>query len=161
MPCFQSRGQPRRPSRWVDPNTKNLFRGLNSCSIGIEIANAGNEEGALKWARKQPGFSWIKAKHRNGGAVVEWENYPAAQLKAVFAISKLLVSTYKLDDVIGPRLHRARAEGRSRSSVPDERPAGRVWLYRSAAGASFVRRPDEIRPQLGRDYPRLRFGSGE
>lgn len=88
-------------SRWVDPNTEKRYDGLNSCSIGIEIANAGNDEGALKWARKQPGFSSITAKHRNGGAVVEWENYPAAQLKAVFDISKLLVATYKLDDVTG------------------------------------------------------------
>lgn len=88
-------------SRWVDPNTGKRFDGLNSCSIGIEIANAGNDDGALKWARKQPGFDSIKAKHRNGGAMVEWEKYPEAQLKAVFDIAKLLVATYKLDDVTG------------------------------------------------------------
>jgi N-acetyl-anhydromuramyl-L-alanine amidase AmpD len=88
-------------SRWVDPNTGKRFDGLNSCSIGIEIANAGNDDGALKWARKQPGFDSITAKHRNGGATVEWEKYPKAQLEAVFAISKLLVANYKLDDVTG------------------------------------------------------------
>lgn len=88
-------------SRWVDPNTGKRFDGLNACSIGIEIANAGNDPGALKWARKQPGFASITAKHRNGGGVVEWEEYPAAQLEAVFDISKLLVATYNLDDVTG------------------------------------------------------------
>lgn len=88
-------------SRWVDPNTGKRFDGLNSCSIGIEIANAGNDDGALSWARKQPGFASITAKHRNGGKVQEWEKFPEAQLAAVFEISKLLVARYKLDDVTG------------------------------------------------------------
>lgn len=88
-------------SRWVDPNTNKRYEGLNACSIGIEIANAGNDEGALKWARKQPGFASITAKHRNGGKTVEWEKYPAAQLEAVTEIAKLLVETYHLDDVTG------------------------------------------------------------
>lgn len=88
-------------SRWVDPNTNKRYEGLNACSIGIEIANAGNDDGALKWARKQPGFASITAKHRNGGKTVEWEEYPAAQLAAVTEIAKLLVETYHLDDVTG------------------------------------------------------------
>jgi N-acetylmuramoyl-L-alanine amidase len=88
-------------SRWVDPNTGKRYDGLNACSIGIEIANAGNDKGALSWARKQPGFASITAKHRNGGGAVEWEEYPAAQLEAVTEIAKLLVETYKLDDVTG------------------------------------------------------------
>ena len=88
-------------SRWLDPNTGKRYDGLNSCSIGIEIANAGNDDGALKWARKQPGFASITAEHRNGGKVFEWEKYPDAQLKAVFDIAKLLVANYKLDDVTG------------------------------------------------------------
>ena len=88
-------------SRWKDPNTGKRFDGMNSCSIGIEIANAGNDEGALKWARRQPGFASITTKHRNGGPAVEWEKYPEAQLAAVFDIAKLLVATYKLDDVTG------------------------------------------------------------
>ena len=88
-------------SRWKDPNTGKRFDGMNSCSIGIEIANAGNDDGALKWARKQPGFDSIKAKHRNGGPIQEWEKYPEAQLATVFDLAKLLVATYKLDDVTG------------------------------------------------------------
>jgi N-acetylmuramoyl-L-alanine amidase len=88
-------------SRWVDPNTGKRFDGMNSCSLGIEIANAGNDEGALRWARKQPGFESINAKHRNGGGSQEWEKYPEAQRETVFELAKLLVSTYQLDDVTG------------------------------------------------------------
>ncbi|MEY2560052.1 MAG: N-acetylmuramoyl-L-alanine amidase [Verrucomicrobiota bacterium] len=88
-------------SRWVDPNTGTQYNGLNTCSIGIEIANAGNDPDALRWARKQPGFASIRAIHRNGDKDFEWEEYPEAQLTAVFEISKLLVENYKLDDVTG------------------------------------------------------------
>ncbi len=88
-------------SRWRDPNTGNLFDGLNACSIGIEIANAGNDEGALKWARRQPGFASIRARHRKGGPEQEWEGYPEAQREAVFEIAQVLVETYHLDDITG------------------------------------------------------------
>lgn len=77
------------------------FDGLNSCAIGIELANAGEDDGALSWARKQPGFSSVTARHKNGGPVVEWEAFPAAQLAACEAVSKALVARYHLDDVIG------------------------------------------------------------
>ncbi|PZR76580.1 MAG: N-acetylmuramoyl-L-alanine amidase [Chthoniobacterales bacterium] len=88
-------------SRWRDPNTGNLFDGLNACSIGIEIANAGNDEGALKWARRQPGFASIRARHRKGGPEQEWESYPEAQRAGVFEIAQVLVETYHLDDITG------------------------------------------------------------
>jgi N-acetylmuramoyl-L-alanine amidase len=88
-------------SRWVDPHTGKRYDGINSCGIGIEIANAGNDPGALSWARKQPGFASITARHRNGGPVREWENFQAAQLKTVFEVAQLLVARYKLDDVTG------------------------------------------------------------
>jgi len=88
-------------SRWKDPKSGELFRGLNSCSIGIEIANAGNDDGALSWARRQPGFQSIHARHRNGGREVEWEVYPEAQMNAVIAVTKALVARYNLDDVTG------------------------------------------------------------
>lgn len=88
-------------SRWVDPNTGKKYTGLNACSIGIELANAGNDDGALSWARKQPGFASIKAKHRNGGPLVEWEVYPAPQLAACEAVARALIERYKLDDITG------------------------------------------------------------
>lgn len=88
-------------SRWDDPNTGKHYELLNSIAIGIEIANAGNDSGALSWARKQPGFASIRARHRNGGPVVEWEEFYQAQLDAVFAAAKACVLRYHLDDITG------------------------------------------------------------
>lgn len=88
-------------SRWVDPKTGKKYFQLNSFSLGIEIANAGNDDGALSWARKQPGFQSIKAKHRNGGPEVEWEVFYEKQLNAVLAVTRLLVTRYNLDDITG------------------------------------------------------------
>jgi len=88
-------------SRWADPKTGILYNGANAFAIGIEIANAGNDPGALAWARKQPKFESITARHRNGGAAAEWEIYPAAQLAAVPALTKALVLHYNLDDITG------------------------------------------------------------
>lgn len=88
-------------SQWKDPKTGALYSGINSCGIGIELANAGNDKDALKWARKQPGFSAITAKHRNGGPMVEWEEFPAAQISACETVSRALVERYHLDDITG------------------------------------------------------------
>jgi len=74
------------------------FSGLNSCSIGIELANAGDDEKlAKKWSKLAP----VKAKHKNGGPVQLWEAYPAAQIAACEAVSAALVKRYNLDDVVG------------------------------------------------------------
>jgi len=86
-------------SQWTDPKTGIRYSGLNSCSIGIELANAGDSN--VAWARKQPGYSTLRAVHRNGDKATEWEVYPAAQLAACEAVSKLLVARYRLDDVTG------------------------------------------------------------
>jgi N-acetylmuramoyl-L-alanine amidase len=86
-------------SQWADPKTGRRFSGLNACSIGIELANAGDS--AVAWARKQPGYATLRAVHRNGNKATDWEVYPAAQLAACEAVSKLLVARYNLDDVTG------------------------------------------------------------
>lgn len=88
-------------SRWRDPHTGILYGSANDYGIGIEIANAGDDSGALSWARKQPGFASVRHKHRNGGPVVEWEIYPAAQMAAVTAVTRALVIRYHLDDITG------------------------------------------------------------
>jgi len=88
-------------SKWKDPKTGKLYTSLNNCSIGIELANAGNDDDALKWAQRQPGCTTIKARHRNGGPQVEWEVFPSAQLAACLMLSQLLVAHYHLDDVTG------------------------------------------------------------
>ncbi len=74
------------------------FDRLNACSIGIELANAGDDS---KLASKYTKLPLIKAAHRNGGLMKEWEAYPEAQLKACEEVAKTLVKRYNLDDVVG------------------------------------------------------------
>lgn len=85
-------------SSWVDPNTGKKYTGLNSCSIGIELANAGdNVTLAKKWSE----LPLAKNKHKNGGPVKEWEVYPVDQLMACKAASQAIVKRYNIDDLIG------------------------------------------------------------
>ena len=83
-------------SKWHD--SKREYEGLNGCSIGVELANAGDDEALAKRWSKLP---LVSAKHKNGGPVQKWEAYPKAQLDACEAVSKALVARYKLDDVVG------------------------------------------------------------
>ena len=62
-------------SSWTDPRTHRLLVGLNCYTVVIELANAESDPGALSWARKQPGFKSIRARHTNGGPEQEWECY--------------------------------------------------------------------------------------
>lgn len=74
------------------------FDGLNACSIGIELANAGDNEVLAKRWTKLP---LVSAKHKKGGPVQKWEAYPLAQQAACEAVAKALVARYNLDDVVG------------------------------------------------------------
>lgn len=114
-------------SQWRDPKTGVLYKNLNSCSIGIELANAGtNEPGpdGWEWASKQPGFKTIKARHKNGGPEVLWEAYPEAQLEACIRVSRALCSRYNLDDLVG---HDDIAPGRKTDPGPAF-PMGRLRM---------------------------------
>lgn len=77
------------------------YEGLNSNSIGIELANAGdNLTLTKKWSKLQP----VLAKHKNGGALRTWEAYPEAQMKALAEVAKAITKRYKMDvdsDVVG------------------------------------------------------------
>lgn len=91
-------------SRWRDPKSGILYDGINSCSIGIELANAGcNEPGpdGWDWAVKQPWFQSLRAWHRNGGEETAWEVFYPPQLAACEAVARALVARYNLDDVTG------------------------------------------------------------
>lgn len=85
-------------SKWQDPKTGKMYGSANSYAIGIEIANAGDDPGALKWAKTKAGAKTITARHPNGGPETEWEVYPQVQLDAVKALSVALVQKYNLDD---------------------------------------------------------------
>lgn len=85
-------------SRWRDPKTHKLYTGLNSCSIGIELANGGDNAALIKrWSALPP----YKARHRNGGPICAWEAYPDEQWKSCVEVSETLVKRYNLDDVTG------------------------------------------------------------
>ena len=88
-------------SRWVDPNTGRKHNGCNGFTIGIEIANAGDDAGAQKWAIKNAGAKVEKAAHRNEHGLKAWEVFTDAQIGAVTAICKALVEKYNLDDITG------------------------------------------------------------
>lgn len=87
-------------SRWMG------FENLNSCSIGIELANAGDSvkivgEQALAFGKYPLPAGFLQAKHKNGGPIKLWEKYPEPQLKACRALAAALVKRYNLDDVVG------------------------------------------------------------
>jgi N-acetylmuramoyl-L-alanine amidase len=85
-------------STWRDPNTGTRYDGLNACSIGIEFANAGDDDDlARRWSR----MLLLKARHKNGGPECEWERFTAEQIAASKAVAKALVERYRLDDLIG------------------------------------------------------------
>ena len=48
-----------------------------------------------------PKLPLVKARHKNGGPITEWEAYPEAQVAACTALAKALCERYNLDDVIG------------------------------------------------------------
>jgi N-acetylmuramoyl-L-alanine amidase len=121
-------------SAWRDPKTGTLYDGLNSCAIGIELANAADmarspdvypsyNMGALAF---QP-IPRLQARHKNGGLMKGWEIYSQPQLAACEAVSKALVARYDLDDVIGH-------EDCSPDRKVDPGPAYPMQVLRNACG---------------------------
>jgi len=94
-PCDRTAGHA-GASKWKDPNTGITYYGLNSCSIGIELANGGDA-----YPEKFSSMTPTTARHKNGGPVKQWETYPPAQVAACTALAKVLVARYNLDDVVG------------------------------------------------------------
>lgn len=94
-PCNRTAGHA-GSSRWKDPKTGITYVGLNSCTIGIELANGGDAH-PERFSKLPPTI----ARHKNGGPHKPWETYPSAQIAACEMLSKLLVDRYNLDDVVG------------------------------------------------------------
>ena len=74
------------------------YTGLNSCSIGIEYANAGDSTNLIKRYSKLPP---LRAKHKNGGPLCDWEQYTPEQIATGKELSKVLTARYKLDAILG------------------------------------------------------------
>lgn len=94
-PCNRTAGHA-GSSKWKDPKTGITYHGLNSCSLGIELANGGHSF-PEKFSALRPTY----ARHKHGGPTREWETYPQAQIDACEELSKALVNRYNLDDVVG------------------------------------------------------------
>jgi N-acetylmuramoyl-L-alanine amidase len=90
-------------SKWHDQQTSYTY--LNSCSIGVEFANAGLDDpkrpDAFDWAKKQPGFVSQVATHKNGADRGQWEAFPEAQIVSGIAVFRAIVTRYSLDDLVG------------------------------------------------------------
>ena len=80
---------------------------VNRNTIGIELVNWGGltqkADGKFySWTgREIPASEVIMARHKNGGPVRPWHTYTPVQLQLAEDIGKLLVSTYKLKDILG------------------------------------------------------------
>jgi N-acetylmuramoyl-L-alanine amidase len=89
-------------SKWIDPNTNRKFTGCNQFTIGIELANAGNDDRVIRIASQLTGYAGvITAKHRNGGPMDTWEDYSDPQYLSCLNVVKTVVKQYNLDDITG------------------------------------------------------------
>lgn len=88
-------------SAWKHNGTR--YDGLNNCSIGVELANAGDSvKNGLLFGKYKPTNQLTTNVHKWEPKVRKtWEEYSTAQLQAAMALAVLLVNTYNLDDVVG------------------------------------------------------------
>lgn len=96
--AFNQRADHAGQSEWRCPNLGKVFNGLNSCSIGIEFANGGESTSLIQRFSKLPP---VKARHKNGGPVKDWEAFPECQIAAGELVFRAIVKRYNLDDLIG------------------------------------------------------------
>lgn len=87
-------------SRWRD------IKGLNKCSIGIELVNAGkltrSGQGWKSWfGRVYDDGEVIEAVHRNETKLCGWHDFPEEQIEAALDVSRALISEYNLLDILG------------------------------------------------------------
>jgi N-acetylmuramoyl-L-alanine amidase len=82
-------------------------RGLNTCTIGIELDNAGYltpSQDGQNWMRKGtiiPSERVKLARHIKDYSDRHWECFPQQQLDVAFAIAKALKEEYGLVDILG------------------------------------------------------------
>ena len=94
--------------------------GLNSWSIGIELDNPGklarkNGQWVSAFGGKYRDEDVLEAIHKNETEKAGWFRYPAPQMEAARQLSRLLVQTYGLKEVIG---HEDISPGRKQDPGP-------------------------------------------
>lgn len=86
-------------ARWQDPKTGIMYGTPNAYGIGIEIANAGDNESLTRRYTELP---LISAAHRNNpGSIKRWEQFTAEQIAASMEMAQVLTKRYNLDDITG------------------------------------------------------------
>jgi N-acetylmuramoyl-L-alanine amidase len=87
-------------SRWAGHS------GLNGCSIGVEIANAGRlvrSDGVLRtwYGATVPDGEVLRARHKHEDAPAYWHAYTALQLERALGLARCLAAAYELADILG------------------------------------------------------------
>jgi N-acetylmuramoyl-L-alanine amidase len=87
-------------SRWFN------IVGLNNCSIGIELDNAGRMRKVGNRWQAASGQTYNDnevtiARHKHEEDATGWHAYTERQINSAFAVSQLLVSHYNLKDILG------------------------------------------------------------
>lgn len=82
------------------------YEGLNSYSIGIELDNAGRlSQHGERWQAwfgdDYDNADVIQATHKNESTPCGWQVYTPLQIEAALTVGGLLMSTYKLQEVLG------------------------------------------------------------
>lgn len=100
MVPFNHRAWHAGESRWGN------IVGLNSYSIGIELVNAGKlvkKQGRfVNWAGHViPDDEVIEATHKHEQIPAFWHEYTRPQLEAAVTVSKALISTYSILEILG------------------------------------------------------------
>ena len=80
--------------------------GLNRCSIGIELDNAGRLEKVDGRWQSWSGNEYldgevIEAVHKNSTVLAGWHVYPEVQVETALQVVRLLVQRFRLLDVLG------------------------------------------------------------
>lgn len=80
--------------------------GLNQCSLGIEMVNAGRLAKAgdryISWFNVEyPENEVVEAEHKFENAVSYWHAYTEAQLECAMELADMLVNTYNLRGIVG------------------------------------------------------------
>lgn len=135
--------------------------GLNACSIGIELDNAGRlERRGGRWqswtGRSYGDDEVVEACHRNESRTCGWHNFPEAQLASALDLSSALMERYQFRDVLG---HDDISPGRK----ADPGPAFPMESFRARLMGRLADEPDRfvttaslnIRAGAGTQHPTL------
>lgn len=80
--------------------------GLNQCSIGIEMVNAGrlskSGDSYISWFNVEyPKNEVVEARHKSEDTVSYWHAYTEVQIECAMELAEMLVNTYNLRGIVG------------------------------------------------------------